>query len=921
MVRYAWLLALPLSSIARGSKLPESTMVAVDLRCEYRREPLGVDSKHPRLGWILNAPPTARGVRQTAYRILVSSSPALLARNRGDLWDSGERASAEQNNIAYDGKPLKSGQICFWKVRLKDADRRTSAWSAPASWEMGLLDAQDWVGKWLNDGKSAPSTDAQFYAEDPAPLFRKPFALKRTIKRARLYITGLGYYEATLNGTRVGDHELDPGWTKFDKRAFYSTYDVTHLVAKGENCLGVTLGNGWYNPLPLRMWGNLNVREHLTTGRPRFIAQLRVEYADGKSETISSDLSWKLSEGPILRNSIYLGEVYDARHEQPGWDKPGYDDSEWRRPSLAPEKVGQLVAQPQPPIRITSHWNSVKMTEPQSGVFIYDMGRNFAGWARLKLNLPKGTRIVIRYGELLHADGTLNPMTSVAGQIKSRGVGGPGAPDIAWQSDTFIAKGGEEVYTPRFTFHGFRYAEITGLPKALPLASVTALRLNADVDEVGVFACSNPLLNQVQEMCRNTFLSNLFSVQSDCPHRERMGYGGDIVATSEAVMDNFDMSNFYGKAVHDWSDSALGNGMFTDTAPFMGIQYCGVVWAMAHPVLLTHLRRYYGNRALIDEQYEAAKRWLLLVEKQNPGAIVQEGLSDHESLAPAPSPEMVTPLYYQSAKLLAAMAHQLSRTADEAHFQRLADSIRKAYQAKFVDQASGKVGPGTQASQALGLETGIVADSDRSKALGYLVRDIEDKHAGHLSTGILGTKFTLDVLSREGHADLACRIATQPDFPGWGWMLKNGATTLWEHWELSDNTFSHNHPMFGSVSQWMMNWLGGIQPAEDAVGYDKVVIRPQTVAGLDWVNSSYRSIRGKIVSNWRRRGDAVTFDVEIPVNTKAHVFLPAHAVNQIEESGRKLSQAPGVSVVHAQGPSVEVVLGSGRYRFVVQAGG
>ncbi len=863
-----------LAILALASSL---SMTAIDLRCESRREPLGVDELHPRLSWILEAGEAERHVTQKAYRILVASSSATLARNRGDLWDSGTVASGEQNNIPYAGASLKPGRPYFWKVWVK-SNKGDGNWSKPAKWETGLLNT--WKAAWIDDGRKNPEDS---YKDDPAPLFRKEFPARKPVARARLYIAGLGYYEASLNGTRIGDYVLDPGWTRFDKRTFYSVYDVTKQVKPGENCLGVMLGNGWYNPLPLRLFGSFNLQEHLPTGRPMLRAQLHIEYRDGSSETVLSDRTWKVGDGPILRNNIYLGEVYDARLEQPGWDRPGFEDAAWRQAALSPGKTGPLIAQPQPPIRITKKWKAVKVSEPKPGVYIYDCGVNFAGWASLKLNLSKGTVVQMRYGELLRPDGTLNPMTGVAGQIKGflentkESVGGPGAPEIAWQTGTFIARGGPETYTPRFTFHGFRYVEVIGLPKPLPLNAVTAMRLNSDVEDAGTFECSNPMLNEIQAMCRRTFKSNIFSVQSDCPHRERLAYGGDIVATSEALMSNFDMAGFYEKTVRDWSDSTLPNGMFTDTAPYIGIQYCGVIWAMAHPLLIDQLHQYYGNRQIGAQQYEAAKRWIALVEKQYPDGIVNDGLSDHEGLGPAPAPEMVTPLYFQCANLLAAQAKRLSRREDEAHFNALAEKIRAAYLAKFVDASSGKVGPGTQASQSIGLYTGIVPDSLRPKVLDYLQQDIE-KHKSHLTTGILGTKFMLDVLSREGHTDLAYRIVTQPDFPGWGWMMKNGATTLWEHWEFSDNTFSHNHPMFGSVSQWMMQWLGGIQPDPAAAGYDRIIIQPQVPEGLNWVKSSYKSVRGKIVSNWIRQANGkIAYEIVVPPNTRATVRLPGKA--------------------------------------------
>lgn len=857
-----------------------ATMTPENLRCEYRHQPLGVDSPTPRLSWTLKS--TNQDQTQTSYRILVASSKALLDRNQGDFWDSGTQTSSQQNNIEYAGKPLRPAQTYHWKVAVTGKDGKP-AWSRPATWETGLT---EWTAQWVED-------------EAAAPLFRKEFRVRKQVAQARLYITGLGYYEASLNGKRIGDHVLDPGWTRFDKRVSYSVYDVA--LNPGAHCLGVELGNGWYNPLPLKLFGQFNLREHLPVGRPRLIAELVITYRDGTTETIATNPTWRVSDGPIVRNDIYLGEVYDARREPKGWKLPGFDDSKWRNASLAETKLGPLIAQPQPPIRVTQQWTAVKVTEPKPGVFIYDMGVNFAGWASFKFDLPAGTQVTMRYGELLYPDGMLNPMTSVAGQIKRQGVGGPGAPDIAWQTDTFIAGGGKETYTPKFTFHGFRYVEVTGLPKPLPLSAVTAMRLNSDVEDVGTFECSNPLLNDIQAMCIRTFKSNIFSVQSDCPHRERLAYGGDIVATSEALMSNFDMATFYEKTVRDWSDSRLPDGMFTDTAPYIGIHYCGVVWAMAHPLLVEQLHQYYGNRRIGSEEYGAAKGWMALVEAKYPNGIVTEGLSDHEGLAPAPAPEMVTPLYYQCAQMMAKLAGRLGHSEDAKHFAGLAAKIQAAYNTRFIDATTGKVGPGTQASQSTALYTGIALESSRAKIFEFLVKDIEGR-GGKLTTGILGTKFMLEVLSKRGRSDLAYRIVTQPEFPGWAWMLKNGATTLWEHWEFSDNTFSHNHPMFGSVSQWMMQWLGGIRPDAEAVGYDQIVIQPQTPAGLDWVKSSYRSIRGLVVSNWRREGKKLRYEVTIPPNTRARVVLPAGAT---VEQGQ----------AHSQGDAF--VIGSGRYVFAV----
>ena len=923
---------LTLLALPEPSGPAPGALVVTGLRCEYRVDPLGIDEARPRLGWVLES--SQRGQAQTAYQVLVAGSEAALATDRGDLWDSGKVQGSDSVHVVYGGKPLASRTIYHWKVRAWDAAGRVSPWSAPARWETALLDASDWAASWVNDGKGQPASEPAFYRDDPAPLFRREFTLDAPVRRARLYVTGLGYYEAFVNGTRVGDRVLDPGWTMFGKRVLYSTYDVTAELRQGRNCLAASLGNGWYNPLPLRMWGHLNLRQHLAVGRPRLIAQLEVELADGSRRSIVSDAAWRVTDGPLLFNSVYLGERYDARREIDGWNLPGFDDSGWRPAALAREPVGVLRAQPQPPIRIADRFRPVSVAEPAPGVFVFDMGQNFAGWVTLALSAPRGTTATMRYGELLHADGSLNPLTSVAGQVKgrrtakdgvSRPVGGDGAPDVAWQADTYVARGGgPESYTPRFTFHGFRYVELTGYPGRPTLDTLTGLRLRADVDEAGSFVSSSQLLNRIQEMTRRTFLANLFSVQSDCPHREKFGYGGDIVATSDALMLNLDMARFYEKSVADWADSALPDGMLTDTAPYVGIQYCGVGWAMVHPVLQAGLHQYYGNRRVIERQYEVSRRWLDLVTAANPGHVVKDGLGDHEALADTPPATLLTPLYFASAQLVARLARTLGRDDEAARYSALAEGIRRAYTDSLKGGPAGRTALTTQSAHAFALHLGLLEPAGRAESVRWLLDDIRGAWKGHLSTGIFGTKFALDALSAAGHAQAVFDLVKQETYPGWGHMLANGATTLWEHWASSDDTYSHNHPMFGSISEWLFRWLGGIQPNPEAVGFDRLAIRPQLVDGVDWVRSTYRSIRGPVEVNWSRAGGEVEWEITIPVNVTATLFVPAARIEDVEE-GRTVRvaafRAEGVRQARMEDGHAVLDLGSGRYRFVSRAGG
>jgi alpha-L-rhamnosidase len=908
-----------LGGTVSGRNIAASDLVPAGLKCEARLDPLGIDTANPRLSWILES--RRRGRVQAAYRILVADSVDALAADRGNLWDSGRVSSPETLQIPYGGTALRNGLRCAWKVRVWDGEGKPSAWSRTAFWEMALLSQEDWAGRWIEDGRPAPRRDEDFYADDPAPLFRKSFLLPKGAKRARLYVAGLGTYEASLNGRRVGDHVLDPGWTNYRKRVYYSSYDVTGLLRKGENVLGVMVGNGWFNPLPLRMWGNRNLRDALPVGRPRLIGHLEAELEDGSRVVIGTDPTWRVRGGPILRNNVYLGEVYDARREITGWDRPGADESGWTNAVLCAGSLGPLQAQPQPPIRITARFKPVKITEPKPGVYIYDLGRNFAGWASLRLRAPAGTPVKIRFGELLHDDGTLNPLTSTCGQIKGQRksgepIGGPGAPVFAEQSDQYIARGGGvETYAPRFTFHGFRYAEVTGLPRKPALGDLEGLRLNSDIAEIGTFSCSDDLLNRIQEMTRQTFLSNIFSVQSDCPHREKFGYGGDLVATAEAFLLNFDMAAFYAKATADWMDAALPGGMLTDTAPFVGIQYCGLGWAMAHPLLQSLLLRHYGDRRLVEEQYETSRRWLELVMGENPGFIVRKGLSDHESLERTDPAHLLTPLYYQTAGIVSALARRLGRNDEALRYAGLAESVKTAYLGQLLSPGSDRFATLTQAGLSAALELGLIPVGERAAAERALVEKVLATRGPRVTTGIFGTKFVLNALSRAGRADLAFALVRRREFPGWGYMLERGATALWEHWEFSDDTYSHNHPMFGSVSEWLFSWLAGIQPAPDAHGFDRVVIRPQPVGGLTWVQGAVSTARGEIRSAWRIENGKFFLEASVPPNTTAAIYLPGTDAAAVFEGGRPASRAEGVTLLGTKDGAVVLEIVSGRYSF------
>jgi alpha-L-rhamnosidase len=894
------------------------------LRCESMIDPLGIDTAQPRLSWLLQASPSSeRDQKQTAYQILVASTTELLNKDQGDLWDSGKVISNNTIQIEYAGKPLNSRMQCHWKVRVWDREGNASAWSPAAVWELALIQPDDWKAQWINDGKAVPTQSAEFFKDDPAPLFRKEFVVDKPVHRARLYMSGLGYGYAKLNGSEVGDRVLDPAMTNYSKRVLYSIYDVTSQIAEGRNCLGLTLGNGWYNLLPLKMWGRFNLRDVLTVGRPRGIAQLEIEFKDGTRQIVGTDESWKVTDGPVLRNSIYLGEIYDARKEIPSWSKPGFDDSAWRNAKPATEPVGPLQAEMQPPIRATAKLVPVSRKEVKPGVFVFDMGQNFAGWVQMHVQGPAGTKVKLRFGELLNPDGTLNVMTSVAGQIKTGKENDDGEyPKLAYQSDTYILSGhGKEVYTPRFCWHAFRYVEVTGYPGTPEPTALKGLRLSADVQDAGHFACSNDAFNRIQTMVQWTFLSNLFGVQSDCPHRERFGYGGDIVPTCDAMIFNYDMANFYAKVVQDFADAARPNGGMTEIAPFNGIADEGfgegtgpMGWQIAYPLLQAKLYQYYGDLRLIREQYPVAKRHLEFIRANSQDCIVQKCIGDHETLETKLVALTSTAFYYDQAVMVAKFAELLGKQDDAKQYHELAEQIRAAFIAKFFKSDEGRFSNGSQACQACALHFDLLPPDRRNDVIKALRSEV-DRHDGHLATGIFGTRYVLETLSRYGSPDAAYDIVNKTGFPGWRHMLDSGATTLWEHWEFSDNTYSHNHPMFGSVSTWFFEDLGGIRPDHDAVGFDRFTIHPKIVKDLNHAEASYASVRGLVACNWRVESGVLKMDVTVPPNVNATVFVPTSDPTTVTESGKPIATSRDVQALPTQDHEAVFELGGGTYHF------
>ena len=899
-----FLLFLCTCSLALNAASP---LQVAQLTCEYLENPLGIDIAKPRLAWMLQS--TARNQSQSAYEILLSTDPKALEQGQGTTWSTGKINSNQNIQIEYAGAPLQSFSRYFWKVRVYNQDGEASEWSKTAWFETAMLQASDWQAQWINDGSSLPEKDELFYGDDPMPLFRKSFATTKKIATARLYLSGLGYSEAYLNGQKISDNVLDPGFTTYRKQALYVVHDITAQVLKGNNTLGLMLGNGWWNPLPLRLFSRFNLRDHQETGRPCLKAEIHLSYTDGSKEIIASNNTWETTPGPILRNNVYLGEHYDARLE-----KPFNDPKPWKNASVTAGPSGALTAQIQAPIRVTKVIKPIGIKALGKDTFLVDMGQNFAGVARIRVQGAAGIKITMRFGEDTLQNGQLNWWSSVAGQIKEawRANGGPGAPKTAWQKDEYTLKGGGvEIWSPRFTFHGFRYIEVVGWPGIPKPDNFEGLRMNSDLPQNGSFECSNSMFNQLHQVIQWTFLSNVFSVQSDCPAREKMGYGADMVVSSEAFLYNYNMAQFYGKTIRDFANEQRPEGGITELAPFTGIADRGygdqsgpLGWQLGFPYLQKKLYEFYGDKRIIEQNYPAFERQMTFLQSKAINNLFFWDISDHEAIDTKPEAFSAACFYYHHALLMAEFSGVLNKTAAAEKYNKLAQSIKRAILERYQVNETGRFDNGTQSAQLFALWYDLSPDRAASKQ--SLLEEIK-RHKHHVSTGIFSTKFLFDVLRQEDNNDLAYQLADQRDYPGWGYMLAQGATTLWETWAYSPQVYSLNHPMFGSIDEWFYRSLLGINAA--APGFRKVIIKPQPAGDLTWAKGSYASVSGTIGCEWKRSIYAFELKVSIPANVQAEVWILCGEDLPLRESGKL------VPVKRYENGYAVVELGSGTYSF------
>ena len=884
----------------------ERTWHVDHLRCEARVEPRGIDAERPRLSWQVREEDAAvRGQVQSAYRILVASDRETLRDDRGDRWDSGKVPSNRTHGVEYAGAPLTSGTRCWWKVRAWDAEGRPSPWSAPACFTMGILDPSLWQAQWIgHDVEATPGADG--FTLPPARYLRHEFTAARAVRRATLYASALGIHEVAINGARVGDDWFTPGWTDYEKRVYYHAYDVTTMVREGANAIASTLADGWYAGYV----GYKPERNHYGAN-PRFLAQLELEYDDGTTKTIATGPDWKASLGPLLEADFLMGEVYDARREMPGWQAAGFDDAAWESVDVIPRGEALLQAYPAQTVGEIARFEPVAITEPKPGVWVLDLGQNFAGVVRIEVEEEAGCEIVLRHAERLDADGSIYTANLRAARC----------------TDRYICRGGgPEGWQPRFTFHGFQYVEVTGLTKAPAAGTITGIALGSRTPPVGEFECSDGVVNQLFRNIYWTQRMNFLDIPTDCPQRdERLGWTGDAQIYVRTATQLCDVQAFFTKWLVDLADAQREDGQFPMVAPLkVAGADGGPAWADAGVICPWTIYDVYGDERVLARHYEGMKRFLAFCEKRCTEELLPPAefhcFGDWVNIdADTPREVIFTAYFAYSTSLTARAARALGHEEDAARYEALFARIRDAFNQAYVEE-NGSIKGDTQAVYVMALAFDLVEGARREGAAGRLVERIEAR-GGHLSTGFVGTKDLMLVLSKIGRDDVAYRLLHNDTFPSWGFSIQHGATTIWERWNgwtpedgfATPGMNSFAHYSFGAVGQWIFETVGGIDNATP--GFGELVIRPRPGGKLTWARTRYESIHGPVVTGWGRTGKVLDLEVTLPANTRATIHVPSTSEESVTESGVALSEAPGLRVVGREPGATVVEVGAGTYCF------
>ena len=887
-----------------------------DMKVESSGNPMGIDVLLPRFSWQVQS--KKRGATQTAYQIFVASSPEGIKNNRPDLWDSGRESSGETILMQYAGKRLFSKQQCYWKVKVWDESGAESEWSPIASWSMGMLNAEDWKANWIGFDKASEADKiTSKFTRLSARMLRKEVSIQKEVKRAVVSICGLGLSELYINGNRIGEQVLTPALSEYGKRSYYLTFDVTGNLSTGRNTLGVILGNGRY--FPPRLERSVISKD---SGFPKMIFQLDVEYADGTTEIINSDASWKLTtDGPIIANNEFDGEEYDATKEIVGWNSNGFKDLAWKQAELVTPASPQLCAQPGASIAVMDTIKPVSVNEIKPGVFIFDMGQNIVGWVKLKVLGVKGGKVTLKFSETLKADGNLYMANLRTAKV----------------TDIYTMKGdGIETYEPRFTYHGFRFVEVTGFPGKPDLNAIEGRVVYDNIPLTGHFETSDSTINSIYKNAYWGIRGNYRSIPTDCPQRdERMGWLGDRATGSLGESFVFDNSRLYAKWMQDIHDAQREDGSVPDVAPtYWKIYTDNVTWPGAYLMISNMLYRQYGDISPIRLHYDSFRKWIFYLKDKYlaDGILTKDTYGDWcmppeaQELIHSKDPARITSgeilsttYYYHMLSLMQEFAKLLNKAEDVEEYKRIAEIVYKAYNQKFYNNSQKFYGNNTATANLLSLAYGLVPEENRTAVFNHIVTKTMNDFQGHISTGLVGAQCINRIFTQYGRPDIALKLVTNTDYPSLGYMLKNGATTIWELW--NGNTAnpamnSGNHVMLlGDLLIWFYENLAGIQTDPETPGFKHIIMKPTPVGDLKFVKASYYSVRGLIRSEWNINKRVFNWQITIPANSVATIYIPATSENMVKESGKEVSASEGIRFVRCENGRAIFILGSGKYQF------
>jgi len=830
----------------------------VKLKVDHIESPIGVDNPTPRLSWMIND--SREGAQQTAYRIIIGMDSLDVVGNKGNMWDTG-KLNSENILTTYNGQALKPFTPYYWKVIVWDLNNKECP-SAVNSFETGMMEMENWQGAWIDDGK-----DIHY---EPAPYFRKGFSTNKKIKSARAYVAAGGFYELYINGDKIGDHRLDPIYTRYDRRNLYVTYDVTTQLQNGENAMGILLGNGWYNHQSMAVW---NFHNAPWRNRPTFCLDLRITYTDGTTETVSTDLSWKTSSGALIFNSIYTAEHYDARLEQKGWNTVGFDDSKWNGVRYRATPSQQIISQQMQPIRNVLTLPAKSVNKIDGKTYVFDFGQNMSGVTKIKVAGKEGVELRIKHGERLHDNGRID-LANIDVYYRGDKEKDP------FQTDILILSGkGEDEFMAKFNYKGFRYVEVTCSEQMeLNENNLTAYFLHSDVAPVGEIKASNDIINKLWWATNNAYLSNLTGYPTDCPQREKNGWTGDGHLAIETALYNFDGITVYEKWLADHRDEQQPNGVLPDIIPTGGWGYGthnGLDWTSTIAIIPWEIYMFYGDSKLLSDCYDNIKRYVDYAYRTSQEGVTAWGRGDWVPVKSQSNLELTSSIYlYIDARILANAAKLFNKQDDHQYYTALAEKIKNAINNKFLGRQTGIYASGTQTELSVPLQWKIVPEDMIAKVADNLAQKV--KAAGfHLDVGVLGAKALLNALSENGHAETAYKVAVQDTYPSWGWWIVNGATTLLENWDLkAERDISDNHMMFGEIGGWFFKGLGGIFPDPEQPGFKNILLRPNFIRELKQFEASHQSPYGMIISKWEVKGKNITYEVVVPANSTATLYLP-----------------------------------------------